>query len=223
MNSAPTFVIIDETNSLKRFDRLLEAIGRMRGYGVVFWLHLQALSQARLSYGDAWELVPGLAGVVQYFGGTADKPTVDKMSEYSGKDTVIVEGTSTNIGEKPGGSNSSSLAGRLNYMPDQIMRLPLPRQLVQFVGRGMTEGRLIDPSMRDFPVYQVFQQCVENGFTGPQAEAAARKYASGPRARTPAPTQAPPQPRPKRKPIRFGNPSLSLDRFVAKIMGHETE
>ena len=67
MNHFPTFVIIDESASLKRFDRLLEAIGRMRGYGVQFWLHLQALGQARLIYGEAWDLIPGLAGIGPVF------------------------------------------------------------------------------------------------------------------------------------------------------------
>jgi hypothetical protein len=222
MNRCPTFFIIDETASLKRFDRLLEAIGRMRGYGVSFWLHFQAFGQARLTYGEVWEVIPGLAGVVQYFGGTGDKATADKMSEYGGTNTIVIPGNSINIGDKPGGSNSSSLIPRLNFMPDEIMRYPLPQQVVQYMGVGMTEGRLIHPSMNDFPVYQVLQQMIEEDYTGEQAEAAARNYEA--RMTKTASRATPPGPQSR---VQFRIPAFNpvdwLDGAVAKIMGHEKD
>ena len=221
MNRFPTLFIIDESASLKRFDRLLEAIGRMRGYGVQFWLHLQALGQARLIYGEAWDLIPGLAGIVQYFGGTADKTTAVKMSEAAGKKTIVVPGSTVSFGDKPGGTNSSSLTGRDNFMPDEIMRYPLPQQLVEFVGYGVTEGRLIHPSMNDFPVYQTFMQAIEEGYTAEQAESAAR--ACEMRSMRAAPvTRAKPQPQ-RQSRRSFSISSDWFDKVVSKLMGHEKD
>ena len=220
MNSAPTVMFVDETASLRDFDLLVTTPAEKRGYGLKCWFFYQSFSQAERP-GLPPGVIRGNADVVTYFGGTGDKLTAEEMARYSGKRTIPVPGISTQFGAKMGGSNSSSLHGRDNYMPDEVMNLPLPNMLIQFMGLGMAEGWRIDPSLDVFQDYQAFMRVIEAGGSAQQAASAATAVSAGV-AQQQSHTPPPAPKRQPRKPINL-NPFSLADKALRKLMGHEDE
>jgi hypothetical protein len=225
MNSAPTLVIGEEFGTLERFDEWVAALARDRGFGVRFMMTIQSASQLELTYGPSWKTIPGLCGAVQYFGGTGDEATANLMSSYSGTDTIKLPSGSEQTGPKHGGTNSESLTGRVNKMPDEVMRLPLPNQLVSYIGVGMVEARTLHPSLVELPEYSAFMRALEEGYSVEQAELASRITVH------PAPARPAPSP-PSSLSILWEklaklnatlsvNPFKLFDRVLAVIMGDD--
>ena len=157
-NKGPGVVfVLNEFFSLGKFDQIVEAMGRMRNYGIKFWTFVQNLSQLKILYGEGWTNITGTADVVQYFGGTLDTFTAEYISALSGKKTVLGEGGSQNFG--PGGSETASQSetGRPVRMPDEIMRIEAGTQWISRAGANAYPGRMLYID-KDFPAHAAFMR-----------------------------------------------------------------
>lgn len=115
---------LDEFAQLGRMTAVEKAISLARGYGVVFWLFIQDLSQLKDAYDDKWQTF--MANAAKHFFGTDDYDTAEYISKSLGKATIEYEtaGSSRKITEIAG-SNSQNVqfAGRDLLTPDEVMRL----------------------------------------------------------------------------------------------------
>lgn len=139
----PVLFILDEMPALGRLAMVEQAYGLLAGYGIQLWGICQDLSQLRKVYGPDYETFIGNSGAVAYFG-SPDKTSAEYFSAMCGVTTVwnlssaVATAFSTSSGGQGGGSSSSSTTTtdnraasqrKLAY-PDELMRLPLNRQLV---------------------------------------------------------------------------------------------
>lgn len=150
-NTPKTLIVFNEFYTLGKFPQMLEAAGRMRGYGVKFIFYCQSLSQMRELYGDAGVgVLIGNAGLVCFYGGTLDSYTAETLSKASGMQTL----PSTSISENGLGVNiSTGQVGRAVMMPDEIMRVRGDLQLLFMAGVGMMAELLID-RVTDLPEFE---------------------------------------------------------------------
>jgi type IV secretion system protein VirD4 len=139
-----TVFILDEYSSLGRFPVVVEAMGRMRGYGLKFWTFVQNLSQLKGHYGEEWQQIPGNAGVVQYFGGTMDGFTAEWVSKKTGEKTASKRGSSSSTAPASGVSTNESVYGRPTMFPGQVAALPDGEQVLMFLGlNGPMKARMM--------------------------------------------------------------------------------
>ncbi|HEX6041881.1 type IV secretory system conjugative DNA transfer family protein [Longimicrobium sp.] len=130
-------MLLDEFAQLGVMRPVVEGISLVGGYGVLFWLIIQDLAQLKGKYRDDWETIFANCDVKQCFG-TNDWTTADLLSKMAGETTVITEGGSSGSGRSYGKSSghstnhgeSYSEKGRRLLMPDEVMRLPLSKQLL---------------------------------------------------------------------------------------------
>lgn len=130
-------MLLDEFAQLGAMRPVVEGISLVGGYGVLFWLIIQDLAQLKGLYRDNWETIFANCDVKQCFG-TNDWTTADLLSKMTGETTVFTEGGSSGTGRSYGKSRghstnygeSVSEKGRRLVMPDEVMRLPLPKQLL---------------------------------------------------------------------------------------------
>jgi type IV secretion system protein VirD4 len=130
-------MLLDEFAQLGAIRPVVEGISLVGGYGVLFWLIIQDLAQLKGLYRDNWETIFANCDVKQCFG-TNDWTTADLLSKMTGDTTVFTEGGSSGSGRSYGKSNghstnygeSVSEKGRRLRMPDEIMRLSQPKQLL---------------------------------------------------------------------------------------------
>ncbi len=163
--AAPRTVIqIDEFAVLGNFTLMVDALARMRGFGMLPHLLVQNMGQLRESYGDAGVAsIMGNIQLVQYFGGTNCTYTADMLSKLAGVDTFV--DIDQSYSGRPGdiGSTHYKTYGRQNEMPDEIMHLPLPEQLLFRSGKPPVRGMVFSPDLRAFPEYLAFQRSIEQG------------------------------------------------------------
>lgn len=115
---------IDEFAQLGRMQSIEKAISIVRGYGVVFWLFIQDLSQLKDAYEDKWQTF--MANSAKQFFGTDDFDTAEYISKTLGKATVeyATAGTSRKLTElAPSQSENTQFTGRELLTPDEVMRL----------------------------------------------------------------------------------------------------
>ncbi len=189
-----TLFILDEFATLGRMQTIVEAMGRMAGYGVKLWPFIQNISQlkARDMYGDGWTAIAGNTGVFQYFGGTNDIPTADYLSKLCGETTRITDSQTTNTKPDAGTGTSFSKYKRLLLTVDEIANLPCDpgkltgNQLILYTGQNS-----VDPTRtgmyyidRDFPEFNAFLAARKPGATPPPSA-------------DPAPSAPPPNGSPK--------------------------
>ena len=131
-----TLFLLDEFSQLGRMQSIEEAISLVRGYGAVFWLIIQDLSQLKFAYKEKWQTF--LANTAKQFFGTADYETAKYISDMMGQETINFETSSSSEGYQGGskfgsgiinnsGSNSSvgvnqHKQGRSLMTPDEVMR-----------------------------------------------------------------------------------------------------
>ena len=138
---AATLFILNEFFTLGKFPQIVEAMGRMRGYGVKFWSFVQNLSQLKQHYGDAWTNITGNAGVIQYFGGSGDVFTMEYISKLSGLRSAGTISTSEN--EKGGQSVSQGTMSRPVMYPDEVGRLKNGTQFISRAGEQPGYGTML--------------------------------------------------------------------------------
>jgi type IV secretion system protein VirD4 len=130
-------VLLDEFAQLGAMRPVVEGISLVGGYGILFWLIVQDIAQLKGLYRDRWETLIANTDVKQCFG-TNDWTTADLLSKMAGETTVFKEGGSAGQGRSFGRSSghstnfgeSVSEKGRRLLMPDEVMRLPLDKQIV---------------------------------------------------------------------------------------------
>lgn len=115
---------LDEFAQLGRMQSIEKAISLVRGYGIVFWLFVQDLSQLKDAYDDKWQTF--MANSAKQFFGTDDFDTAEYITKTLGKATVEFEtaGSSRKITELAGtNSENTQYTGRDLLTPDEVMRL----------------------------------------------------------------------------------------------------
>ena len=164
--TAPPIVVqVDEAPVLGNFSLLIDALARMRAYGVMPHLFAQNLGQLKENFGEAGlSSLMGNIEIVQYFGGTNDVFTAETLSKLCGTDTHVEMDTGQSSRPGDGGSTHYKTYGRPNMMPDEIMRLPLPEQLLIRIGKSPAKGMVFDTNLAiPFPDYAAFQGVIERG------------------------------------------------------------
>ncbi len=166
LRQPPTLFILDEFATLGRMQTVIEAMGRMAGYGVRLWPFVQNISQlkARDMYGDGWTAIAGNTGALQYFGGSNDIPTAEYLSKLYGETTRVTDSQNTSTKSDAGTGTSLSKYKRLLLTVDEIATIPCDpqrmtgNQLILYTGQSgsdptRTSMLYID---RDFPEFNAF-------------------------------------------------------------------
>ena len=132
--------LLDEFAQLGRMQAVEDAISLIRGYGAIFWLFVQDLSQLKAVY-PKWQTF--LANTGKQFFGTADYDTAKFISDSLGKHTIEyqTQGNSSSIGtaslnRSTGSSENQQFTARDLLTPDEIMRLPAERPIVMLNGEA---------------------------------------------------------------------------------------
>ena len=124
--------LLDEFAQLGYMKQIEDSISLVRGYGVVFWLFIQDLSQLKGVY-EKWQTF--LANSAKVFFGTSDFDTAKYISDSLGEKTIDF----TTVGHSTSNRNSSTsqsqqVTGRSLLTPDEVMRLGPERPLVLISG-----------------------------------------------------------------------------------------
>ena len=118
--------LLDEFAALGHLPMIKQAFGLMRGYGLRLWPILQDLPQLQGMYKDGWQTFIANAGAVQVFG-TNDRATAEYVSKMLGQTTTDT-GSKTHTTQ--GTSESTSVTGRPLMMPDEVLRIPKPDEVL---------------------------------------------------------------------------------------------
>ena len=135
---------LDEFAQLGRMVAIEDAISLVRGYGALFWIFVQDLSQLKAVY-ERWNTF--VANSAKQFFGTADYDTAKYVSDSMGHTTIqfLTANESQNQGSNHGFSGGSwssgnsqgesqQMLGRPLLTPDEIMRLGSDQPLVLIQG-----------------------------------------------------------------------------------------
>jgi type IV secretion system protein VirD4 len=131
--------LLDEMAALGRLEKVHQAFGLMRGFGMQLWGIVQDLSQLEENYGKGWQSFMANSGVLQYFG-SRDEKTASYFSKLTGMATVqdtgwsFARGTSSSSGLQ-GGSSGSSTTETWTYS-DKQRSLAFPDELMRLNGRS---------------------------------------------------------------------------------------
>lgn len=126
--------LLDEFAQLGRMAAVEEGMSIIAGYGGMFWVFIQDLSQLKAVY-PKWQTF--LANAAKQFFGTADYDTARYVSESLGTSTIASLSSSVSgkkYGIKDGLSLSTSSTGRPLLTPDEVMRLGPERPVVLIGG-----------------------------------------------------------------------------------------
>lgn len=161
--ASPVLFILDEMPALGRLAMVEQAYGLMAGFGMQIWGITQDLCQLRRVYGEDYESFIANSGAVAYFG-SPDKRTTEYFSALCGQTTVwnfstaMATAFSRTFGQSPssGESNTNTdtraAAQRKLAYPDELMRMPLDRQLVLIEGTNPIMAQKIrwfeDPDLK---------------------------------------------------------------------------
>ena len=209
--------LFDEVAALKNFPPILYAMAFMRKYGLRLHLMAQNLGQLNSEWGKDFDSLMGNVGCIQHFGGTNSKFQADYLSALCGVQTIVT--TTVGQPQRAGdfGSVSEATTGRPIIMPDEIMRLPMPQQLIKISGQNVAYGRVLNPDLSDFPQYLAFMECLKAGYSPEVAKDAAHRFI--PQEQPPmmiVPAKRAPRQRQQQK-DRNG----SFDSMLSKFMGHD--
>jgi len=120
--------LFDEFAQLGRMSLIENAISLIRGYGGMFWIFIQDLSQLKAVY-PKWQTF--LANSAKQFFGTADLDTAKYISETLGKYTVGYSTTSESNSQTGNSeSTSSHLVARELMSPDEVMAMNRSKAVV---------------------------------------------------------------------------------------------
>ncbi len=165
----PTLYLVDEFNSLGNFAPMVDAMARLPGYGVKFYVFLQNLSQLRETYRDSWSVIMGNCETVVYFGGSNDPLTCEEVSRRCGETTRVKASSSSPSNPGQSGSTSWSTYAMRCVPPDEVARLQMPQQLVIVTGKMPCLAEVFSASLNAFPQYLAFQAAIDVGSTVSQA------------------------------------------------------
>lgn len=128
---------LDEFAQLGRMSAIEDAISVVRGYGAVFWIFIQDLSQLKGVY-PKWQTFLANAGAKQFFG-TSDLDTARYISSTLGQETLSYSTQSHTVQDtKFFGSSTTSqqLAGRSLLTPDEVLLMGARNPIVLISGES---------------------------------------------------------------------------------------
>ena len=134
-------IILDEFPQLGRMQSVETGVQLNAGYGIKFWIVIQAISQLQSLYRDNWETFTSAGALTAY--GPRDPTTAQYLTKLSGERTIEVRGDSHDAEGRH--SVSVSRQRRENIMPHQFEQLGKGRMFVrlpsdrQGVARYITE------------------------------------------------------------------------------------
>lgn len=139
-----TLFLLDEVAQLGNMSILESSISIMRGYGAMYWLFFQDLSQIKAVY-PKWQTF--LANCTKQVFGTADYDTARYISDTIGQETVVfyTQGSGDNDGSSFGKGGISYSAGdnrnvsehvqaRSLLTPDEVMAMPRDKLIIMSRG-----------------------------------------------------------------------------------------
>lgn len=140
-NEKPAYKVaflLDEFAQLGHMRAIEDSLSLVRGYGTVFWLFVQDLSQLKAVY-PKWQTF--LANTAKQFFGTADYDTARFISDSLGKLTLQyqTQGQSSGVSgihSSSGTSQNQQFTGRELLTPDEVMRLPASQPVVMLPGEA---------------------------------------------------------------------------------------
>ena len=122
-----TLIVLDEFPQLGRMQSVETGVQLNAGYGIKFWIVIQAISQLQSLYNDNWETFTS-AGVLTAYG-PRDPTTAEYLAKLSGERTIDVRGDSVDAEGRR--SVSISRQRRENVMPHQFEQLGKGRMFVR--------------------------------------------------------------------------------------------
>lgn len=114
--------LLDEFANIGTIPDFEQKLSTMRKYEISCTIILQALSQLKTMYKDAWETILGNCDTFIFLGGQ-EETTLKLVSERLGKETIKTQNSSKNYGRMGGNSQSYNVAGRELMTPDEVGRL----------------------------------------------------------------------------------------------------
>jgi type IV secretion system protein VirD4 len=136
-----TLIILDEFAQLGRMQSVETGVQLNAGYGIKFWIVVQAIGQLKQLYRDNWETFTSAGALTAY--GPRDPTTSEYLAKLSGERTIDVLGESRDHEGRQ--SSSVSRQRRENVMPHQFEQLGKGRMFVRLpsdrtgVARYITE------------------------------------------------------------------------------------
>jgi len=124
---------LDEFAQLGYMNKIESGVSLLRGYGAIFIIYLQDLSQLKGVY-NKWQSF--LANACKVFYGTSDFDTAKYISDSLGKRTLEYQtvGESKSSGMHSSESESQQFTGRSLLEPDEVMRMGAERPIVLISG-----------------------------------------------------------------------------------------
>jgi type IV secretion system protein VirD4 len=124
--------LLDEFPQLGYMRQIEDAISLVRGYGVVFWIFLQDLSQLKGVY-EKWQTFLANSGKV--FFGTSDFDTAKYISDSLGEKTIDYQTVGHSVSDRSAStSHSQQITARNLLTPDEVMRQGPERPIVLIPG-----------------------------------------------------------------------------------------
>jgi type IV secretion system protein VirD4 len=134
-----TLFILDEFPQLGRMQSVETGVQLNAGYGIKFWIIIQAISQLKGLYHDNWETFTSAGALTAY--GPRDPTTSEYLAKLSGERTLDVLGESRDHQGRQ--STSISRQRRENIMPHQFEQLGKGRMFVRLPSDKLGVARYI--------------------------------------------------------------------------------
>ena len=134
-----TLFILDEFPQLGRMQSVETGVQLNAGYGIKFWIIIQAISQLQSLYHDNWETFTSSGVLTSY--GPRDPTTSAYLAKLSGERTIEVRGDSRDHEGRH--SVSVSRQRRENVMPHQFEQLGKGRMFVRLPSDKIGVARYI--------------------------------------------------------------------------------
>lgn len=144
----PVLFLLDEFPQLAYLKQIEDGLAYMAGYGVRFWFFIQDISQLKRHYKNSWQSFFSNTETKCFFG-VNDSDTAKLISEMLGSATIeqstttysVSNGTSTNYlnntisGTRSDTSSTAySLMSRLLMTTDEVLRMPITKQIISIKG-----------------------------------------------------------------------------------------
>ncbi len=134
-----TLFILDEFPQLGRMQAVETGVQLNAGYGIKFWIIIQAISQLQGLYHDNWETFTSAGALTSY--GPRDPTTSAYLAKLSGERTIEVRGDSHDHEGRH--SVSVNRQRRENIMPHQFEQLGKGRMFVRLPSDKIGVARYI--------------------------------------------------------------------------------
>lgn len=141
----PVMCWLDEFANIGRLPDFEITMATVRSRGISAVLMIQALSQGKALYGEAWGSIMGNCDTTLFLG-SQDQETRKWVSEAMGKETIRTVDASISHGRRGGGSRNVKTIARDLMSPDEVGRLPGNQAIVLIRGLPPFRGKKLPPA-----------------------------------------------------------------------------